>query len=169
MFRPMRRSAQELTREECEEILRRCPMGVLAVTGDEGYPYAVPVNPVYENGTIYFHCAREGHKLDAIRRDSRVSFCVVDQDTVIPEERTTAYVSVIAFGRARLLEDEAEMRHVCDLIGRKFCPDHLEACRAETEETLAARRLGVVAVTVEHLTGKCGKAVLQARRGKQAP
>ena len=70
MFRTMRRKAQQLSREESEQILRDVTSGVLAVYGDDGYPYAVPVSHAYAEGKIMFHCAREGHKIDAIRRNS---------------------------------------------------------------------------------------------------
>lgn len=164
MFRQMRRFRQQLSREECEAILRDEPTGVLAVHGDGGYPYAVPVNHVYRDGVIAFHCAKTGHKLDAIRRDDRVSFCVVARDDVLPEERATAYISVIAFGRARIVEDEAGLRRIAGWIGEKFCPDHLEGCRQETDEVVAANRMACVEIEVEHMTGKCANAVLRERR-----
>ena len=66
-FRPMRRFKQQMTNEECIALLRKAPRGVLAVLGDGGYPYTVPLDFVYDDGKIYFHCAKEGHKLDAIR------------------------------------------------------------------------------------------------------
>ena len=70
MFRPMRRFKQQLSKEECEEILNNCKSGVLAVIGDSGYPYAVPLSYVYFNDKIYFHCAKEGHKVDAIANNN---------------------------------------------------------------------------------------------------
>ena len=79
---------------------RRAPHGVLAVLGDGGYPYAVPLSFAYEDGHIYIHCARAGHKLDALRRCAKASFCAVERDDVVPEEFTTRYVSAIAFGQA---------------------------------------------------------------------
>ena len=66
-FRPMRRIRQQLTEEENEQILRRGSSGVLAVLGDGGWPYTVPMNYVWLNGAVYLHCAFAGHKLDAIR------------------------------------------------------------------------------------------------------
>ena len=80
-FRPMRRSKQELSREECIEILMQEPRGVLSVLGEGGYPYGMPINQYYcpENGRLYFHTAREGHRLDAIRAHDKVSLCVYDQ------------------------------------------------------------------------------------------
>lgn len=103
MFREMRRSKQALTAEEVAEILKRNTSGVLAVSGDGGYPYAVPLSYVYLDSKLYFHCAGTGHKLDSILKDDKVSFCVIDQDQVVGEEYTTYFRSVVAFGRARVL------------------------------------------------------------------
>ncbi|MBE6933356.1 MAG: pyridoxamine 5'-phosphate oxidase family protein, partial [Ruminococcaceae bacterium] len=122
MFRPMRRSRQALSREECEKLLREGSSGVLAVTGDEGWPYAVPLSYVWRDGAIYFHCARTGHKLDAIRKDNRVSFCVVGQDRIVPEEYTTYFRSVIVFGRAQIMEDQAEIRAAIEILAEKYHP-----------------------------------------------
>ena len=83
MFREMRRKRQQLSPAECEEILRRGTSGVLAAEGDGGYPYAVPLSYIYEDGRLYFHCAKAGHKLDAVRRNKKVSFCVIDRDTIV--------------------------------------------------------------------------------------
>mgnify|MGYP003224104069 CR=1 FL=1 len=89
MFREMRRSRQQLTREEAEAVLSRGTSGVLSVLGDEGYPYGVPLSYVYHDGKLYFHWARSGHKLDAVRACPKASFCVVDQDQVVSREYTT--------------------------------------------------------------------------------
>jgi nitroimidazol reductase NimA-like FMN-containing flavoprotein (pyridoxamine 5'-phosphate oxidase superfamily) len=163
MFREMRRKAQQLSEEECIEILKRATSGVLAVYGDDGYPYAVPVSHVYYDGKIAFHCAKDGHKIDAIRRNGKVSFCVIAQDEVMPKERTTAFISVIAFGKARIIEDEAGLRKIAGMVGEKFSADYPEECRKETDEVIAANRMYCVEITVEHMTGKCGKEVLLRR------
>ena len=84
MFREMRRKRQQLSEEECEVILKRGTSGVLAVSGDDGYPYAVPLSYVYDGGRLFFHCAKSGHKMDAMLRCSKVSFCVIDQDPDCP-------------------------------------------------------------------------------------
>ena len=107
MFRPMRRNKQALSPAQCEAVLTRGSSGVLAVSGDDGYPYAVPLSYVYAGGRLYFHCAASGHKLDAVRRCSKASFCVIDQDRVVPEEYTTYFRSVIVFGQVRELTDAA--------------------------------------------------------------
>ena len=88
-------------------VLSRGTSGVLALLGDGGWPYAVPMSYAFDGEKLYFHCAREGHKLDAIRREARASFCVVDRDEVVPEEYTTYFRSAIAFGRVRVIEDES--------------------------------------------------------------
>ena len=139
----------------------------MAVQGDDGYPYTVPVNHVYGEGKLAFHCARQGYKIDAIRACDKVSFCVIAADEVLPEERATAFVSVIAFGRARILEEEADLRRVCEQIGEKFCPDNLEACRQETDEVIAAKRMYCVEIAIEHMTGKCGLEVMKRRREEE--
>ena len=91
-------------------MLSRRTSGVLALLGDGGWPYAVPLSYAFDGEKLYFHCAREGHKLDAIRREARASFCVVDRDEVVPAEYTTYFRSAIAFGRVRVIEDEVQKR-----------------------------------------------------------
>ena len=103
MFREMRRKKQALSNEENLAILMRGTSGVMAVSGDDDYPYAVPLSYVYHDSKIYFHCAASGHKLDAMRRNPKVSFCVIDRDEVIPQEYTTYFRSVIVFGTVRIL------------------------------------------------------------------
>ena len=106
MFRKMRRIRQQISQEECIEILQRATSGVLGLHGDDGYPYTVPVSFVWQEGgtglgIIGFHCAKTGHKIDAIRRNNKVSFTVIDRVEVMPRERTTKFCSVIVFGRDR--------------------------------------------------------------------
>src|SRR5690606_27146456 len=91
VFREMSRKKQLLSEEETAAVMERCSNGVLACFGDNGYPYAVPLNYVYYNGKIYFHSAKVGHKIDAIRRNPRVSFAVVDEDTIVSEEYTSYF------------------------------------------------------------------------------
>jgi len=101
MFREMRRKKQLLSAEESISILNRMTSGVLAITGDNDYPYAVPLSYVYYDDKIYFHSATSGHKIDAINKNSKASFCVIEQDNIIPEEYTTYFRSVIVFGKVR--------------------------------------------------------------------
>ena len=153
MFRELRRKRQALSAEECAAVLLRGTSGVLALSGDNGYPYAVPISYVYDGKALYFHCARAGHKLDALRREPKASFCVVDQDQVVPEEYTTYFRSVIAFGTVREAEDPAEMRRAMELLAAKYAP----ASTAEERSRAMDREwpgLCVLEMTVEHLTGK---------------
>ena len=105
-FRPMRRLRQEMTTKECIGILEKATAGVLALVGDNGYPYGVPLSYVYHDGAIYFHSAIAGHKIDAIRSEERCSFTVIDNDEVHPDKYTTYFRSVIVFGRIHIIEDE---------------------------------------------------------------
>ena len=107
-FREMRRKRQQLSEEESIAILQKATAGTLALLGDNDYPYAVPISYVYADGRLYFHSALSGHKVDAIRKCDKASFCVIEQDEVHPEKYTTFFRSVIAFGRIHIIEDEAE-------------------------------------------------------------
>ena len=151
-MRPMRRFRQELTAEECVQVLERGTHGVLAVLGDEGYPYAVPLSYVHGEGKIWFHCAKAGHKLDAIRNYNKVSFCVVDQDRIVPEEYTTYFRSVIAFGTARVLEDPWEKRQALAAGAAKYCPAPGGGGRGGLRAQVC--QVTMVELTVEHMTGK---------------
>ena len=164
MFPEMRRKIQQLPRAEAEEILRAGSSGVLALAGEEGYPYALPISYVYHGGRLYFHCAPAGHKLDAIARCPKASFCVIAQDDVVPALYTTRYRSVIAFGTIRQLEDEQAMITALDVLGRKYAPD-LDPS-AEIDGSL--HRVCVLEMTIDHLTGKEGIELTRLREKKQA-
>ena len=156
MFREMRRKRQQLTHEECLAILERGTSGVLAVSGDDGYPYAVPLSYVYRDGRLFFHCAKSGHKLDAIRRCEKVSFCVIDQDQVVPEEYTTYFRSVILFGRARILQDAEEIRQSITWLAEKYYPTAAPEFQEAAIEREAAA-LYMVEIQIDHMTGKEAK------------
>ena len=85
MFKQMRRIKQQLSEKECIDILQRQNVGTLALAKNGDYPYAVPLNYVYYNGKIYFHCAITGHKIDIIKKQNKASFCIIDEDTVVPD------------------------------------------------------------------------------------
>jgi len=154
MFREMRRVGNKMDQAEAESILEKSSNGVLGVLGDEGYPYTVPVSFTYKDGNIYFHCATEGHKLDVIRREPKVSFCVTAQDNVIAEDFNTLYKSVIAFGKAEILQDDESKQKALEAIIGKYSSGYIEKgkeyIRDEWENCVA------VQITVEHLTGKFG-------------
>ena len=170
MFRQMRRFRQQITLSECQEILERASSGVLGVYGDDGFPYTVPLSFAYKKGedgglgTIGFHCAVTGHKIDAIRRNEKVSFTVIDRDEVMARERTTKYCSVIAFGRARILETEEELRRSANAVGAKYSKGFEDLYMQETEETIRKGTLCCVEITIDHMTGKIGRMVLEERQ-----
>lgn len=153
MFREMRRNKQQLSHDECLDILRKGKTAVVAVSGDDGYPYTVPLNYVYFNDKIYFHCAKTGHKLDAVKRCDKVSVCVVLNDDVVPEKYTTYYKSVICFGRAKTVEDEVLAQESITALGRKYCYSQGDAgIRAEIKKGMPAMLM--VEITPEHISGK---------------
>lgn len=160
MFREMRRIKQQLSAAECEEILRGCTAGTLALSGDDGYPYAVPISYVFESGKLYFHSALTGHKLDAVKRSDKASFCVIADDDVLPEKFTTVFRSVIAFGKIRVIEDTAEKRRAIELLSDKYSPN-LEAER-DKEIADGFERMCMLELSVEHMTGK--EAIERTRR-----
>lgn len=165
MFRKMRRERQQLPQAEAEAILREATSGVLAVLGDDGYPYAVPLSHFYDGRTLWFHCAREGHKLDAVRAGDKASFCVVAMDQVVPEKYTTCYRSAIAFGRVRVVEDPEEARSALAQLADRYWPQ----AGAERRDRVIGReqaRLAMLALEIEHLTGKEGLELARARAGK---
>ena len=114
MYPEMRRKKQALSPAACDAILQAGTSGVLALSGADGQPYAVPLSYVYHEGKVYFHCARAGHKLDLLDQNPKASFCVIGQDQVVPEKYTTYYRSVILFGTVRRLPDgcQLEVNHV---------------------------------------------------------
>lgn len=163
MFRELRRKKQLLSREETEAVLTRGSAGVLALSGDEDYPYAVPISYVYSGGSLYFHCARSGHKLDAIERSEKASFCVIAQDQIVPEEYTTYFRSVIAFGRIRILEDEEERREAIEKLALKYAPDSTPEERQQ-EIQREWERLCILGLEIEHVTGKEAIELTRARQ-----
>jgi uncharacterized protein len=152
MFREMRRKRQALSLEESIVVLNEGTAGVLAVSGDDDYPYAVPLSYVYCDSRIYFHSASLGHKLDAIARNQKVSFCVIDQDNVVPQEYTTYFRSVIVFGKARILDNDDEKRSALEKLAAKYSPDHEQGRLREIDKQFS--QVCLVELAIEHITGK---------------
>ena len=153
MFRPMRRFKQLISEEECLRILREERRGVLSMLGEDGYPYGIPMNHWYnpEDGKIYFHGARTGHKIDAIRRNGKVSYCVYDAGYRREGEWSLNVNSVVVFGRISLVADEEKAR----IIGRNLClkfTDDEEYIQKELENSLP--RVQCLELTIDHMTGK---------------
>lgn len=153
MFREMRRKRQLLADSESIEILNRGTSGVLALSGDDDYPYAVPLSYVYDDSKIYFHSAAAGHKIDALKKCGKASFCVIDRDNIIPEKYTTYYRSVIAFGKIRIMKDEEEIKKAVERLAVKYYPEDSEAHRNEIINK-ELKALCMLEFSVKHLTGK---------------
>ena len=151
-FRDIRRIDRALPAGEAREILQRADYGVLATVGADGWPYAVPVNHVLSGDVLYIHCAMEGHKLENIAHEERVSFCAVADARVLPEKLSTLYESAIAFGRAALVTDSTEKRRALELLAVRFCGD----VTPEAERTIATSgpQTAVVRIRLERIAGK---------------
>ena len=162
-FREMRRKRQQLSEAESVALLKKATSGTLALLGDNGYPYAVPISYVYSEGKLYFHSALSGHKVDAIRNCDKASFCVIAKDDVQPEKFTTFFRSVIAFGRIHIIEDEAEKLKTARMLGNRYNPNHEEALQNELENGLP--RMLMIRLDIEHLTGKEAKELVRQHNG----
>ena len=163
MFRAMRRTKCVLQDETAEKILREGIFGVLALAGDENYPYAVPINYAYADGKIYFHSATTGHKIDAIKNNPKASFCVVDKHEVVAEELTSYYTSVIAFGRMKIVEDvnDPEKLLGLNLLAEKYSPN-ISAEFRDKEIYGKLNALVVPVLEIEHLSGKAARELIRA-------
>ena len=153
MFRQMRRFRQQVSREECVRILQEEKRGVLSMAGEDGYPYGIPLNHWYNpaDGKLYFHGAKEGHKIDALRNDNRVSYCVMDAGYRREGEWALNVTSVIVFGRISLVTDEEKARLIGENLCRKFTDDEAYI-QKELENALP--RAQCLELTIDHMTGK---------------
>lgn len=162
MFRKMRRFKQLLPEQETVSIIDGAKTGVLGVIGDDGYPYTVPVNHMLVGNRIYFHSAREGHKVDAIRKCPKVSFSFIDKEDVISREFTTYFRSAQVFGSAVIVQDQQEK----DMALLKFCEKFCSADMDRFEEVMAneASQAIIIRVDIEQMTGKEAIELVKARK-----
>ena len=152
MFRQMRRIKQLLPEEVAVQILDRNTSGTLALLGDDDYPYSLPISYVYADGKLYFHSAKEGHKIDAIKKSEKVSFCVIDKDEIVPEKYTTYFRSVIAFGKAHLVEDVEEIRRIARVLAMKYSADFEAGITEEIDSSI--NHMAIIEMTIDHMTAK---------------
>ena len=153
MFRKMRRFNQQISDSECIEILKNTKRGVLSLIGDDGYPYGLPIDYWYceDDGKIYFHGAKEGHKIDSIKACGKASYCVYDEGFRKEGDWALNIKSVITFGRIALVEDEEKAREICTALVRKFTDDE-EYLEKELKNALP--RVQCLEFVPEHMTGK---------------
>lgn len=152
-MREMRRNRQEMTKERTEAVLRENTNGVLSVSGEDGYPYGVPVSFVYRDGCLYFHMAKEGHKIDAIREYPKVCFTVVDEDTVMGAEYTTYFRSAVVFGEAEIVTEEEERRKAFLALAEKYSREESDESKAAVIER-GGPRAAIVRIRPVQMTGK---------------
>ena len=153
MFRKMRRFKQQISEEECREVLNNAKRGVLSLLGEDGYPYGIILDHWYceEDGKLYFHGAKEGHKLDAIKACDKVSYCVYDEGYRKEGEWALNINSVVIFGRMKLVEDPDKAREICTQLCRKFTDDE-EYLQKELKNALP--RVQCLAMGIKYMTGK---------------
>lgn len=149
VYPPMRRKKYAMAQSEILKILETQDHGFLGTVGEDGSPYVVPLNYIYHDGYIIFHCAMEGRKLDNIRHNPQVCFTVCASQKIIPEKYTTEFTSVIAFGEARIVEDCGQKRELLVRLGNALAPGVEFCCSEKTVENTC-----VVRIKVEHITGK---------------
>ena len=151
-FRKMRRNGKQLSEQDAYKVLKKCNYIILSTKLENGYPYSVPLNHVYENGRIYFHCALEGQKVDAFRYDDKVCISAVEKGDIIPEKFSTAFTSITAFGRISLVEDEEERMTGFTSLIKRFSPEFYESGIKYIEKL--KHKTALYAVDIEHITGK---------------
>ncbi|MGX8680242.1 MAG: pyridoxamine 5'-phosphate oxidase family protein [bacterium] len=152
-MRTMRRFKPQITDEECQNVLKTTTRGVLSVYGEDGYPYGMPLNHYYDEAShkIYFHGAKEGHKVDAFTKNPHVSFCVMNQGTKYGDDWFYTVESVVVFGRMQAVEDEAEKEWIARHLAAKF-PISQESLEKEIASALP--RAACYELTIDHMTGK---------------
>lgn len=153
MIREMIKNKQQLSEADCTAVLMRNTNGVLAVMGDDGYPYGVPLNYVYLNNRIYFHCAKKGYKIDCMEKASKVCFTVVDLDEIHPEDITSYFRSVIIMGRARRAEG-SEYIEALKGIADKYMAEMPESVRKAAVDDCGFGGAFLYAIDVDHISGK---------------
>lgn len=151
MFRESRKPKKALSAEEMNEILETAEYGVLSTIGEDGYPYGVPVNFVYDGKDLYFHGAKEGHKIDNINFSNKVSFTVVVDTQVLPKEFNTKFRSVILFGDVAIATDE-ERAKVFQLILQKYAPDNMENGKKYVQH--GGHEAAIYKIDIKHMTAK---------------
>lgn len=153
MFRELLRKNKMIPLQECLQMLKDETRGVLSVIGDNDYPYGMPMNHWYnvEDGKIYFHCGKQGHRLDALKKHDKVSFCVYDKGYRNDGEWAWNVKSVIVFGKIEIIDDIDKITDITTKLSHKFTQDE-EYIRREIE--LYGSKTLLLQLTPEHISGK---------------
>ena len=153
-FRELARIKQQLPEDKCFAMLRDLKRGVLSVNGDNGYPYGMPLNHYYEDGYLYFHGGRSGHKIDALKKDCRASYCVYDEGYRNEGEWHLNIKSVIVFGRIEFIDDEEKIIEISRKLSHKFTNDDNYI---DEEIRRSLKGTAMFALKIEHISGKIVK------------
>ena len=147
----MRRKDKELDIDDATRLLIKCKYGILSTVDNNGQPYGVPLNYVYKNGKIYFHCALNGHKIENIKKNPKVSFCVIGNAKVLPSKFSTEYKSAVVFGTASEVQGKERYNALLWLL-EKYSPEFIEEGKNYINKQDQATK--VIKVCIEHMTGK---------------
>ena len=152
-FRKMRRFAQQIADEECIRVLKTSKRGVLAMNGENGYPFAIYVNPYYDesDGKIYFHGAKEGQKIELLKKNNKVCFTIIDEGFVREGEWAKRFNSVVCFGHIDTVTDHDKVMEQCRRLASKF---PIPAEELEDEIRRAGERVNVLCMTIDYMSGK---------------
>ena len=150
-FRPMRRFKQQLTLQECETILQGAYRGFLSVNGENGYPYTIPMNFLYNDNRIYFHSALQGHKIDAIKQSPKACFTVINEPVQQENDWWYHVSSVVCFGQVSIIENQEERMEILKSLGQKYFPEGYDM---EKDLRMNAPRAAVLCLSIDHMTGK---------------
>ena len=150
-MKKVRRTDREIGLHEAQELLSNGEYGVLSTAGKDGQPYGVPLSYAYKNNCIYFHCAIDGHKIENIEINPKVSFCVVGNTRILPEKFATEYESAVAFGVASEIQGVERHSALMGLL-EKYSPGFIEEGKKYIDEKSHATK--VVKIVIEHITGK---------------
>lgn len=153
MFRNIRKKQNEISLTSAKALLSKERRGVLAVNGDDGYPYGMPINYIYseEDGRIYFHGSRAGHKVDSIKKSDKVCFTVYGNETIKDEPWAPYVQSAVVFGRCTLVTDQDRAIELCRKFANKYYPD---PALVEEELAISGRAVQMFEIEVEYISGK---------------
>lgn len=156
MFRELIRQNKKLSMDECVHVLKTEKRGILSVNGDNGYPYGMPMNHWYneEDGKVYFHCGNVGHRLDALKKDNKVSFCTYDEGYHNPGQWALNVKSVIVFGKIEIIDDVDRIVDITTKLSYKFTQDD---AYIKDEIARNIHRTLLLVLTPEHICGKLVK------------
>ncbi len=152
MERKMHFSNRKMSMEDVETLLLNNKIASLAVNGDDGKPYVIPIHYIYDKGALYFHSAKYGYKMDALAKDNRVCLTIMGETHVINEKFTAAFESVVIEGHAEFVEDPSERQYLAEEMIRRWTGGFTEAGQAMIDKTI--KRTAFVRICIDAMTGK---------------